>query len=87
MNNLSRCLKSYFMEITNKKSIYQHIYFISNFIKIIGYYKHIYFNINHYENKIGYYEHKYFYIILHENKLEYYKHRYFFLSYFKLSYK
>ena len=47
------------MEITNKKSVYQHIYLISNFIKII---------INHYENKIGYYKHIYFYIIHHENK-------------------
>ena len=74
------------MEITNKKSVYQHI---SNFIKLIylGYYKHIYFKINHYKNKIGYYKHIYFYIILHENKLGYYKHRYFLLSYFKLSYK
>ena len=59
------------MEITNKKSVYQHIYF----------------NINHYENKIGYYKHIYFisyimkinyditstdifFIILHENKLK-----------------
>ena len=66
------------MEITNKKSVYKHIYLISNFTKIIGYYKHIYFNINHYENKIGYYKHIYSYIILHENKLGYYKHRYFF---------
>jgi hypothetical protein len=65
------------MEITNKKSVYQHIYLILNFIKIIRilWYMHIYFNINHYENKIGYYKH-------HENKLGYYKHRYFFLSYF-----
>ena len=65
------------MEITNKKSVYQHIYLISNFIKIY-YYKHIYFNINHYENKIGYYKHIYFYIMHNENKLGYYKHRYFF---------
>jgi hypothetical protein len=69
------------MEITNKKSVYQHIYLISNFIKIY-YYKYIYFNINHYENKIGYYKHIYFYIIHHENKLGYYKHRYLFLSHF-----
>ena len=54
------------MEITSKKSVYQHIY--------LYYYKHIYFNINHYENKIGYYKHIYFYIIHHENKLGYYKH-------------
>jgi hypothetical protein len=54
------------MEITNKKSVYQHIYLISNFIKIIR----IYFNMNHYENKIGYYKHRYFYIIHHENKLK-----------------
>ena len=58
------------MEITNKKSVYQHIHLISNFIKnnqdiIIS----TYFNINHYENKIGYYKHMYFYIMLHENKL------------------
>ena len=53
------------MEITNKKSVYQHIYLISNIIKIIR----IYFNINHYENKIGYYKHIFFSIILHENKL------------------
>ena len=52
------------MEITNKKSVYQDIYLISSFIKIIR----IYFNINHYENKIGYYKHIYFYIIHHENK-------------------
>ena len=62
------------MEITNKKSVYQHIYLISNFIKnnqdiIINTYI---FNINHYENKIGYYKHIYFYIIHHENKLGYY---------------
>jgi hypothetical protein len=37
------------------------------------YYKHIYFNINQYENKIGYYKHINFYIIHHENKLGYYK--------------
>jgi hypothetical protein len=42
--------------------------------------KHIYFNINHYENKIGYYKHIYFYIMHHENKLGYYKHRYFFFQ-------
>jgi hypothetical protein len=49
------------MEITIKKSVYQHIFLISNFIKKLGYYyKHIYFNINHYENKIGYYKHIYF---------------------------
>jgi hypothetical protein len=64
------------MEITNKKSVYQDIYLISSFIKIIR----IYFNINHYENKIGYYKHIYFYIIHHENKLGYYKHRYFFFN-------
>jgi hypothetical protein len=52
-------------------------------IKIIGYYKHIYFNINHYEIKIGYYKNIYFFIILHENIFGYYKHRYFFLSYYK----
>ena len=28
----SKYLKSYFMEISNKKSVYQHIYLISNFI-------------------------------------------------------
>jgi hypothetical protein len=78
VNKLSRYLKSYLMEITNKKSVYKHIYLMSNFIKIIGYYKHIYFNINHYEIKIGYYKNIYFFIILHENILGYYKHRYFF---------
>jgi hypothetical protein len=42
VHKLSRYLKSYFMEIASKISVYQHI---SNFIKIIylGYYKHIYF--------------------------------------------
>jgi hypothetical protein len=60
VKKLSRYLKSYFMEITNKKSVYQHMYLISNFMKIIGYYKHIYFNINHYEIKIGYYNNIYF---------------------------
>jgi hypothetical protein len=50
------------MEITNRKSVYQHIYLISNFIKLLGYYyKHIYFNINHYENKIGYLKHIFLY--------------------------
>ena len=66
------------MEITSKKSVYQDIYLISNFIKIIR----IYFNINHYENKIGYYKHIYFYIILHENKLDIVSTDIFFLSYF-----
>ena len=46
------------MEITSKKSVYQDIYLISNFIKKIK----IYFNINHYENKIGYYKHMYIFL-------------------------
>ena len=66
------------MEITNKKiSISAHIFNIKLYKKKLRYYyKHTYFNINHYENKIGYYKHIYFYFIYHENKLGYYKHRY-----------
>ena len=68
MNKLNRYLKSYFMEITNKKSVYQHIL---NFIKIIylGYYKHIYFYIILHDNKLGYYKHRYF--LLSYSKLSY----------------
>jgi hypothetical protein len=34
----------------------------------IGYYKHIYFNIIHHENKLGYYKHRYlFFIILYQS--------------------
>ena len=54
------------MEITNKKSVYQHIYLISNFIKIIRILQAQIF----------------FLIILHENKLKILYAQIFFLSYF-----
>ena len=61
------------MEITNKKSVYQDIYLISNFIKIIKIYilTSIIMKITQDIIRICIY----FYIIHHENKLGYYKHR------------
>ena len=71
------------MEITNKKSVFQHIYLISNFINIKQDIINIYFFISDIMNiNQDITSTDFFFIILHENKIKILQAQIFFLSYF-----